>query len=275
MTPVVSNPASNPKAGEPVITARGIAKGYPGVQALAPISFTVAKGERVALAGPSGSGKTTLLTLLAGTVQPDQGELSLDGRSLGRMKPGRELARLVGLIHQGYDPVPHLPVIHNVLAGKLGEWSLFRAAWSLLWPRDRDIAAGVLDQLGIADKLYERTSHLSGGELQRLAIARVMVQSPQVILADEPVSSLDPARAEDILEILTGLVATSGKTLVASIHSPPLIRKYFTRVIGLREGTLQFDVPTSEVGAGDLDQLYALSGAGSGNGFNGAGTPVA
>ncbi|PKB77812.1 MAG: hypothetical protein BZY88_20775 [SAR202 cluster bacterium Io17-Chloro-G9] len=247
-----------------------MSKEYPGVQALAPISLTVARGERVALVGPSGSGKTTLLSVLAGMVRPDYGVLSLDGRDLRRMKPGRDLARLVGLVNQGYDLVPHLPVIHNVLAGNLGEWSLFRSVWSLLWPRDRQMAAGVLEQLGIAEKLYQRTSHLSGGELQRLAIARVIVQSPQLILADEPVSSLDPTRAEDMLEILTGLVGASGKTLVASIHSPLLIRKYFSRVIGLREGVLQFDVPTAEVDDKALDRLYALNG----NGGNGAGPAV-
>ena len=261
---------SSPSPVEPLITAREIAKGYPGVRALAPISFSVQRGERVALVGPSGSGKSTLLELLAGMIQPDQGELTLGGRSLARMKPGRELARLVGMINQGYDPVPQLTVIHNVLAGRLGEWSLTRSAWSLLWPQDRKAAVGVLDQLGIADKLYERTSHLSGGELQRLAIARVMVQSPQLILADEPVSSLDPARAEDMLETLTGLVDNAGKTLVASIHSIPLIRQYFSRVIGLREGILQIDLPTSQVSDEHLDQLYALNG----NGLHDTGTAM-
>jgi len=250
--------AANMIAIEPLVRAQGIAKEYPGVRALAPITFTVAQGERVALVGPSGSGKTTLLSLLAGMVQPDRGVISLEGRDLSRMKPGRDLAGLVGMVNQGFDLVPQLPVIHNVLAGSLGEWGLFRSVLSFLWPRDRQIAEGVLEQLGIADKLDQRTSHLSGGELQRLAVARIMVQSPRLILADEPVSSLDPARAEDILEILAGLVATSGKTLVASIHSPTLIKKYFSRVIGLREGILQFDVPAAEVDDADLDRLYAL-----------------
>lgn len=258
---------SSIKTAEPLVRAQGIGKEYPGVRALAPISFTVALGERVALVGPSGSGKTTLLSLLAGTVQPGHGSVTLAGRDLSRMKPGRDLAALVGLVNQGFDLVPQLPVIHNVLAGRLGQWGLFRSVLSLFWPRDRQLAAGVLERLGIADKIGQRTSHLSGGELQRLAIARIMVQSPLLILADEPVSSLDPARAEDILEILTGLVADSGKTLVASIHSPPLIRRYFSRVIGLREGVLQFDVPAAEIADTDLDRLYTLSG----NGGNGVG----
>jgi len=267
----LTSPSLNTNEIEPLVRARGIAKEYPGVRALAPISFTVAQGERVALVGASGSGKTTLLSLMAGMVQPDSGTISLDGRDLSRMRPGRELAGLVGLVNQGFDLVPQLPVIHNALAGRLGEWGLSRSLVSLFWPRDRQMAADILDRLGIADKIGQRTSHLSGGELQRLAIARIMVQSPRLILADEPVSSLDPARAEDILEILTGLVAASGKTLVASIHSPPLIRRYFSRVIGLRDGIIQFDVPALEIDDAALGQLYALSG----NGGNGVGRSLA
>jgi len=246
-------------ASAALIVANGIAKSYPRVQALAPLSFSIWPGERVALAGPSGSGKTTLLYLLAGLVQTDEGQLLIDGRSLSRLTPGGELAKLVGLIHQQYDLVPELPVIQNVLAGRLGEWSLLRAMISLVWPRDRPLAEAALAQLGIADKLHERTSHLSGGEQQRVAIARLMVQSPRIILADEPVSSLDPSRAEEMLRLLTDLATTSGKTLVASLHAPDLIKKYFSRVIGLRDGQLQFDMPTSELTERVLARLYHLN----------------
>lgn len=246
-------------ASAALIVANGIAKSYPRVQALAPLSFSIWPGERVALAGPSGSGKTTLLYLLAGLVQTDEGQLLIDGRSLSRLTPGGELAKLVGLIHQQYDLVPELPVIQNVLAGRLGEWSLFRSMISLVWPRDRPLAEAALAQLGIADKLHERTSHLSGGEQQRVAIARLMVQSPRIILADEPVSSLDPSRAEEMLRLLTDLATTSGKTLVASLHAPDLIKKYFSRVIGLRDGQIQFDMPTSELTGPALARLYYLN----------------
>jgi phosphonate transport system ATP-binding protein len=219
----------------------------------------IGPGERVALAGPSGSGKTTLLYLLAGIIQPDEGELTIGGRSLSRLRPGRELAQLVGLIHQQYDLVPHLPVVHNVLAGRLSEWSLFRSMVSLVWPQERHLAEEALARMGIADKLYERTSNLSGGEQQRVAIARLLVQSSRIVLADEPVSSLDPARADDLLRLLAGLAGDSGKTLVASLHSPFLMRKYFSRVIGLREGRLQFDTPSSDLDEAVLERLYDLN----------------
>lgn len=255
----MSSSNSAPSAPPLLIAARGITKSYSHVPALAPLDLSVQEGERVALAGPSGSGKTTLLYLLGGVVQPGEGEVVIDGRPLRRLGPGKELAQLVGLVHQNYDLVPHLPVIHNVLAGMLGQWSLLRSAISLFWPRDRHLAERALAELGLGDKALERTSHLSGGEQQRVAIARLMVQAPRIILADEPVSSLDPLLSEEMLRLLTSLADSSGRTLVASLHSPRLIRKYFTRVIGLREGILQFDMPAIGLTDEVLAQLYDLN----------------
>ena len=241
-----------------LVTAAGISKSYSGLSALSPVSFSVQPGERVAVAGPSGSGKTTLLYLLAGILQPDTGTLAIGGKDLAKVKPGRELSTLVGIIHQGYDLVPHLPVLHNVLAGRLGQWSLLRSAASLVWPQDRRLAEGALERMGIGDKAWERTSHLSGGEQQRAAIARLMVQSPRVVLADEPVASLDPAMADEILRLLTGLAEVDGRAFVVSLHSPELIRRFYTRVIGLRKGHLAFDLAAEAVPETALDDLYQL-----------------
>ncbi len=249
---------SNGAIPGPLVVAREVSKSYPRATALASTSITVEAGETVALAGPSGSGKTTLLNLLSGVSRPDTGEVTIGGRLLSQLKPGRELSQLVGLIHQQYDLVPQLPVIHNVLAGRLGQWGLVQSLLSLVWAQDRQTALGVLEQLGIADKIFERTSHLSGGEQQRVAIARLMVQSPQLVLADEPVASLDPARAEEMLALLTGLTSGAGKTLIVSLHSPYLIRKYCSRVIGLSQGRLEFDAPTSASTEELLDRLYDL-----------------
>ena len=243
---------------QPLVTADGVSKSYTEVPALSPVSFSVLPGERVALAGPSGSGKTTLLYLLAGILQPDTGSLAIGGKDLARVKPGRELSLLVGIVHQQYDLVPHLPVLHNVLAGRLGQWGLLRSAASLVWPQDRRLAESALERMGIGDKVWERTSHLSGGEQQRAAIARLMVQSPRVVLADEPVASLDPAMAEEMLRLLTGLTEDGGRALVVSLHSPELIRRFCTRVIGLRAGHLAFDLSAEAVTGSTLDDLYHL-----------------
>ena len=242
----------------PLVAVDGVSKSYSDLPALSPVSFSVVPGEIVALAGPSGSGKTTLLYLLAGILQPDTGSLSIDGKDLARVRPGRELSHLVGIVHQQYDLVPHLPVLHNVLAGRLGQWGLLRSAASLVWPQDRGLAEAALERMGIGDKAWERTSHLSGGEQQRAAIARLMVQSPLLVLADEPVASLDPAMAEEMLRLLTALAEDSGRALVISLHSPELIRRFCTRVVGLRAGQLIFDLSAEAVTGRTMDDLYRL-----------------
>lgn len=241
-----------------IVDGRGIGKSFGPLIALAPLDLSIGPGERVALAGPSGSGKTTLLNMLAGLLPPDRGQLFLDSKSVADLRPGSELAETVGLIQQDLDLVPQLPVVQNVLAGRLGQWGLLRSLASLFSARERETAYDALSRLGIADKIDERTSRLSGGEQQRVAIARLMVQSPLIVLADEPVSSLDPARAEEMLRLLTGLAGESGRIIIASLHAPDLIRRYFSRVVGLREGALQFDVPAQRLIPQMLDALYDL-----------------
>ena len=248
------------KGQGPMLALREIAKAYDGKFALATLSLEIQPGEKVAVLGPSGSGKTTLLNLLGGVIQPEVGEITIGGRALAVMGPGRELSRLVGVMPQQLDLVPHLSVVHNTLAGRLGEWSLWKSLVSLVLTRDRDLVRWALNRVGLVDKQEERTSHLSGGEQQRVAMARLLVQAPQVILADEPVASLDPARAEDLIRLLCSVVEESGKTLVASIHSVTLTRRYFSRALGLRQGELQFDLPVAELTDEILSGLYDLQG---------------
>ena len=241
-----------------LILVDNISKYYGSFKALDSVRFTVNAGERVAVAGPSGSGKSSLLNSLAGIIHPEKGQVLVDGNDLAKLQSRKEMCRLVGIIHQQYDLVPQLPVIHNVLAGNLGRWGLFNSLLSLVWPRDRRQVQDILGELGIADKIDDLTSKLSGGEQQRVAIARMMIQSPQLVLADEPVASLDPARAEEGLKLITDLTIDSNKTLVITLHSPHLISAYCSRVIGLREGKLIFDLPTSEVDEHYFHQLYDI-----------------
>ena len=243
----------------PLVVVRNVTKTFPRVTALDGVGFSINAGERVALVGPSGSGKSTLLNLLSGTVQPDVGTLSVSGRLLSQRLPRRELASLVGIIHQQFDLIPQLPVVHNVLAGRFSRWGMFRSLLSTVWPQDYQLAAAALAQMGIPEKVQERTSHLSGGEQQRVAIARAIVQSPRLVLADEPVASVDPGRAQEILQVLASLTEESNRALVASMHTPYLVQQFFSRAIGLKEGRMEFDLPAGELTQAILSDLYEVS----------------
>lgn len=235
-----------------------ISKIYERKIALSSLSLTIKKGEIVALIGPSGAGKTTLLNTLANIVKPEQGELLIDEIPAVSYRSGKQLAKKVGIIRQQFDLVGSLAVIHNVLAGRLADWNFLKSLLSLIFPQEKTVAAKALDRVGLIDKLYEKTANLSGGEQQRVALARLLVQKPEAILADEPVASLDPARAEDILSMLTKLAKEENQTLVASLHSVEYAKKYFTRIIALREGKIFFDTSAENVTDEALSNLYNL-----------------
>ena len=241
-----------------VISLNQISKIYERKTALSSLSITVNKGELVALIGPSGAGKTTLLNMLAAILSPNQGEILIDGRPLTDLMDQKIRAKKIGIIRQQFDLVGELPVIHNVLAGRLSEWGIFKSLLSMLIPQDKDYAFQALSRVGLTDKLYEKTSSLSGGEQQRVALARLLVQSPEIVLADEPVASLDPARAEDVLELLVKIALEENQTLIASLHSVDYARKYFDRLVALKDGELFFDLPASSVTDEHIKSLYKL-----------------
>lgn len=230
-----------------------------GQAALQDIQLEIAKGERVAIIGPSGAGKTTLLRLLATHLQPHHGRYTLldcEPWSLSARARQRLRAR-IGLIHQTPPLPPRQRVVTSVLAGRLGQWSLGRSLLSLLYPLDRQGAAAVLNRLDLTDKLYQRCDQLSGGQLQRVGIARVLYQQPELILADEPVSAMDPVLASWSLNILNQEAARRQTTLLASLHAVELALEHFPRVLGVRDGRIMFDKATAQVSPAELDALYA------------------
>ncbi len=242
-----------------MLELRGVEQRFGQAVALGAIDLQIYAGERVALVGASGAGKSTLLRLLNGTLLPSEGEVWVLGRSLRRLSGGqlRRVQRQIGTIYQQFQLVDNLAVVHNVNAGQLGRWSFLKALLSLVYPLEVETALQALSQVGIPEKLYDRTDRLSGGQQQRVALARVLVQDPQVILADEPVSSLDRERSQEIMGLLRDLVA-AGKTLVVSLHSIELARQYCDRIVGLREGKILFDAPPSSVSDALIDELYRL-----------------
>ena len=233
-----------------------------GSPALANVSVTIDPGEAVAIVGPSGAGKTTLLSLLNGSMRPTRGRVFVAGRPLDGMT-GRELRRTrarIGFVHQDLRLVPNIRVIHNVMAGRLGRMSLAASLRAhLLLPRVlQDEVYDILERVGIGDKLHERTDRLSGGERQRAAIARALFQRPTALMADEPVASVDPARARDAVQLLAGISREAGLTLCVSLHDVALARAFFPRLIGLRGGRIVFDQPASTLQDAQLAALYAL-----------------
>jgi phosphonate transport system ATP-binding protein len=152
-------------------------------------------------------------------------------------------------------------VLTNVLAGRLGEWSVARALREMLWPRrcEQERVHAILERVGISEKLFERVDALSGGQQQRVAIGRALYQDPDVLLADEPISGVDPARARDTLGLLVGVAREAGLTLCASVHNVELAREFLPRLVGLRGGRVLFDGPTDALSDADFAELYALA----------------
>jgi phosphonate transport system ATP-binding protein len=242
-----------------------ITKSYPTrnglVSALSGLSFDVRPGERVALLGPSGAGKTTLFRLLNATLRPTSGSLRFDRQDVGAMS-GRELRamrRRIGTIYQQHHLVPSLTALENTLCGRLGHWSLLESMRSAVRPdkRDAEQAMTALEAVGLSDKHRSRAEELSGGQQQRLAIARVLMQDPDVILADEPFASLDPALTETVAALLIKLATGEKRTLVVTLHDVELALRYFPRIVALRDGRVVFDQAPAEVSRAALDALYA------------------
>ena len=242
------------------VDVRDVSQRYASTTALDALSLRVLTGERVALVGPSGAGKSTLLNLINTTLRPMQGSVSVLGSDPARLqrREMRDLRRRIATMHQGLHLAGELRVIHNVNAGRLGDWSSSRALWSLVRPQGIDDARRALDRFGLGDALWRRTDELSGGERQRVALARLVVARPDLILADEPTASLDPTRADDVMGLLAGL-ATESTTVIASVHAFDLARRHFDRLIGLRHGRLQFDLPARDVTDSDGEALYDMA----------------
>ena len=230
-----------------------------GRRALAAIDLVVAGGERVALIGPSGAGKTTLLRVAAAGLRPTEGRVALLGADPWTLRRGalKALRARVGFVHQAPPIPPRLRVVTAVLAGRLGQWGLGRALRSWLLPDDLAGARDALARMGLAERVFERCDQLSGGQLQRVAVARTLYQAPGLLLADEPVSALDATTADTVLRELVDYSTGAGATFVASLHAVDLALRWFPRIVGVRDGVVAFDLPAAEVTPERLAALYA------------------
>jgi phosphonate transport system ATP-binding protein len=230
-----------------------------GRRALDRVSLDLAAGERLALIGPSGAGKTTLLRVAAAALRPSEGEIALLGDDPWRLGRGalKALRTRIGFVHQAPPIPPRLRVVTAVLAGRLGQWGVAKALRSWLMPDDVAGARDALARVCLAERVFDRCDQLSGGQLQRVAIARTLYQAPGLLLADEPVSSLDSTTADAVLRELVAYSGAAGATFIASLHAVDLALRWFPRIVGVRAGVVVFDLPVAEVTPEKLSALYA------------------
>lgn len=227
--------------------------------ALQRVTLDIASGEQLAIIGPSGAGKTTLLQLLACALRPAGGSLLLDDHNPWTLST-RRLQQLRGALFLA-PQVPPLPprqrVVTSVLAGRLPHQGLWQSLRSLIYPTGIAQADAALARFDVADKLFARVDRLSGGERQRVGLARALLSQADLLLVDEPLSALDPARAGQAVATLTQAATERGATLVATLHDVPVALQHFPRIVGLRAGELVFDLPAAQVTQALLDDLYA------------------
>ena len=245
----------------PALSVRGLTKRFGDRVVLEGFDLDVHAGEMVSVLGANGSGKSTMLRCLSGLTKFDGGSVSVAGRDVRSGERVPEFAMVFQKIHL----VPELSALENVCAGALGRLSFWQAWAPRAFPTDvREEAMGCLDRVGLAERAHDRARRLSGGQQQRVAVARALCQRAGVLLADEPVSSLDPAAAEQVMRLLRSL-ADDGMAVAAVLHQPDLARRHSDRVVGLTGGRITLNIPPAALTDADVDALYAPDYAAEGD----------
>ncbi len=231
-----------------------------GPEILKGVSFKVEKDDFFAIIGPSGAGKSTLIRCINRLVEPNSGDVLLNGKNITRMgkRELRAARRSMGMIFQEFNLVERMSVMDNVLSGRLGYIGTLRSF--LRWYPKSDIqrALGLLDKVGLAEFVDKRADELSGGQRQRVGIARAIIQHPQLLLVDEPTSSLDPKIARDVMGMIKTMSQEAGVPVLCNIHDVQLALDFSNKVIGLQDGFKKFEGPTGTVDQSTLEEIYAM-----------------
>ena len=240
-----------------MISIRNLRKSYGSNHVLNGIDMDVKAGEFVVMLGLSGAGKSTLLRCMNGLNQPDSGQLQVGGIDLMRRHSRRELARHVAMVFQHHNLVQRLSVRKNVLTGRLGQVGTLASVLQLFKQSDIALADACLQRVGLAHKADERTEAHSGGQMQRVGIARALAQQPQLILADEPVASLDPKTARSVLQYLRDATRELGIAVVCNLHQVDYAREFGDRIVGLSQGRMVFDGVPAMLDEAALNAIYS------------------
>lgn len=244
------------------ISIRNLSKTFGKKRALNNISLDIKKGEMVALIGASGSGKSTLIRHICGLeiAQTGQSSIEILGNPMQRggrlVSRAREIRRNIGVVFQQFNLVGRLSVLSNVLLGNLGRIPLWRGTLGIFTAEEKRLAREALARVGISEVAWQRASTLSGGQQQRAAIARTLVQRSNILIADEPIASLDPSSARRVMEVLAAINRDEQITCIVSLHQVEYARRYCPRIIALRDGQIVFDGPSRELTNQSLVELY-------------------
>lgn len=242
-----------------MIEFKNVSKRYPnGFEALKNVNLTIDQGEFVAIIGLSGAGKSTLIRTINRMHDITGGELAVDGTDVMSLQ-GKELRRFrrkIGMIFQSFNLITRTTVIKNVLTAFVPDLPWWRAAFGIFKKEEKIAALEALDKVGILDKAFVRADQLSGGQQQRVALARTLAQNPQIILADEPVASLDPVTAKQVMDDFLRINHDMKITVLLNIHHVDLALQYASRVVGIRAGEIVYDGPAQNVNQEILDSIY-------------------
>ena len=242
-----------------MIEFKNLSMTYPnGTQGLKNINIKINEGEFVVIVGLSGAGKSTFIRSINRLVTPTEGELVVDGEDIlnHNGKSLRELRKKIGMIFQNYNLVKRSTVLKNVIAGRLGYTGTLKSIFNIFPKEDMELAYTNLKRVNIADKLYNRADELSGGQQQRVSIARVLTQKPKVILADEPVASLDPPTSHQVMKYLKQINQEDKITTIVNLHFIDMAMEYADRIIGMRDGKVVYDGPATQVTEQTFEEIY-------------------
>ncbi len=228
---------------ENILTVKNLKKNYGNVKALDGVNLEFKKGEFIVVIGPSGAGKSTFIRCLNRLSDCTSGEIIFDNNNIESVKGKelREVRKNIGMIFQHYNLVERSNVIKNVLHGRLGYMSNTKSLFGLYDEADKVKAVELLEQVGMKEQIYKRADELSGGQMQRVGICRALIQEPKILLADEPIASLDPKSANIVMDSLYNMTYNKGLTVIVNLHQVDFAKKYATRIVGIKKGKVVFD----------------------------------